>query len=269
VLVLAGSGPVDRDGNLPGWTNDSLKLVAQQLANRGFISLRVDKRGIGESRLAGPREEDLRFNTYVTDALTWLQVLRAEPRVSCTFLLGHSEGGLIATLVARKTDVAGLVIVAGAGEPVGRLIERQLALANVPNSLQVASQGIVATLEAGQTAHDVPAELASLFRLSVQPYLSSWLGLDPGLELAHVTVPVLIVQGTNDLQVTVADAYRLKAANPQAKLRLVEGMNHILKQAAYEREANLATYADPRVPLSPELIPLIEEFLNQDPSVRL
>ena len=222
VLILAGSGPVDRNGNLPGLPNDSLKLLAHALADRGIVSLRVDKRGIGASQAAGPQEMDLRFNTYVDDALAWVDVLRAEPLVSRVFLLGHSEGALVATLAAQRTKTAGLILIAGAGEPAGKIIERQLAAAKVPVALQDTSRRIVTALEAGQTVTDVPPE-----------------------------------------QVTVADARRLAGARPEADLVLVEGMNHVLKTAPPERAANLAAYADPNLPLSPDLVSSVEAFLNR------
>jgi len=263
VLILAGSGPVDRDGNLPGARNESLKLLPHGLADQGIASLRADKRGIGASRAAERREEDLRFGSYVADAVTWLAVLRAEPRVSRVFLLGHSEGALVATLAAQRAEVAGLVVVAGAGEPAGRVIERQLAAAGVPEALQDASRRIITALEADQTVPDVPAELAPLFRPSVQPYLASWLPIDPVTELARVQVPMLVVQGTTDLQVGVDDARRLAAARPGAELVLIEGMNHVLKRASPDRATNVAAYADPNLPLAPGLIPPITAFLKR------
>ena len=263
VLLLAGSGPVNRNGNLPGAWNDSLKLLAHALADRGVASLRADKRGIGASRAAGLREEDLRFGTYVADAVAWLAVLRAEPHVSRVSLLGHSEGALVATLAAQRAEVAGLVLVAGAGEPAGRVIERQLAAAGVPGALQDTSRRIVAALKAGRTVADVPAELTPLFRPSVQPYLASWLPLDPAAELARVRVPVLVIQGTTDLQVGAGDARRLAAARQGTELVLIEGMNHVLKQAPPERAANLATYTDPGLPLAPGLADTIGAFLER------
>ncbi|AWK88630.1 alpha/beta hydrolase [Azospirillum thermophilum] len=263
VLILAGSGPVDRDGNLPGARNESLKLLAYGLAERGVASLRADKRGIGASRAAGWQEEELRFNSYVADAIAWLAVLRGEPRIARVSLLGHSEGALLATLAAQRTEVAGLVLVAGAGEPAGRVIERQLAATGVPEALQDASRRIIAALKAGRTVSDVPAELAPLFRPSVQPYLASWLSLDPAAELAQVRTPVLIVQGTTDLQIGMDDARRLAAARPGAELFLIEGMNHVLKRAPPDRAANLTTYADPSLPLAPELVATIGAFLDR------
>ncbi|TDR90469.1 alpha/beta hydrolase [Enterovirga rhinocerotis] len=262
VLILAGSGPVDRDGNLPGLMNNSLKFLAHALAERGIVSLRVDKRGVGSSAAAGGREEDLRFGTFVDDAAAWSAVLKREGRVERLVLLGHSEGALVATLVAQRIRPAGLVLLAGAGEPASAVIERQLKAAGAPERLQERSREIVRSLMRGEAVTDVPAELAPLYRSSVQNYLMSWLPLDPARELARTDCPILIVQGTSDLQVSVEDARRLHAARPSSRLEIVETMNHVLKDAPSERATNLATYRDPDRPLSSPLVPAIERFVR-------
>lgn len=261
-LILAGSGPVDRDGNIPGASNDSLKLLARGLADRGVASLRIDKRGIGASAGVATREEDLRFDVYVTDAVAWLAFLRAEPRVSRVVVIGHSEGALVATLAAQRIEVAALISLAGAGEPAGRIIERQLAAAGVPQSLQTESKRISNSLLQAKAVVDVPAELAALYRPSVQNYLMSWLPLDPAAELGRVAGPVLIVQGTTDLQITSADAQRLVAARSGVKLVFIEGMNHVLKDAPSERRANLLTYVTPDLPLASALVPAVADFIH-------
>lgn len=263
VLILAGSGPVDRDGNLPNARNDSLKLLAHGLADYGIASLRIDKRGIGQSPAAVMREEDLRLDTYVTDALAWADFLRAQPRIASVALLGHSEGALVATLAAQRTRVSGLVLLAGAGEPVAKIIARQLAASGAPAALQDASRRIAADLEQGKQVLDVPVELSPLYRPSVQNYLMSWLPLDPAIELARVDGRVLIVQGTTDLQIGVEDARRLAAVRPGAQLVLIEGMNHVLKNAPAERVTNLLTYRAPETPLAPSLVPAIAAFLQK------
>lgn len=261
VLILAGSGPVDCDGNLPGLRNDSLKLLARGLAERGIASLRIDKRGIGQSRTAAMREEDLRIQTYVDDAIGWLAFLGARQDTGPLFILGHSEGALIATLAAQRMDVAGVILVAGAGEPAAQLIARQLSDAGVPEHLQTESKRISQSLARGVAVADVPPELAALYRASVQPYLMSWLPLDPAAELARLTAPALIVQGTHDLQIRVEDAQRL-AAGPNSKFVLIEAMNHVLREAPKERAANLAIYGAFDKPLAPELVPAIASFIE-------
>lgn len=262
VLILSGSGPTDRNGNNPAGANDSLKLLAHGLAAEGIASLRVDKRGIAASAGAGLREDDLRIETYVTDAVAWLDFLRGELPQSRVLLLGHSEGALIATLAARRTEVAGLVLVAGAGESADRIIARQLAAGGVPDQLQAASKRIAESLRKGQPVADVPTELLALYRPSVQNYLMSWLPLDPAAELAKTRGPALIVQGTTDVQILPQDAQRLAAARPGMKLVLIDGMNHVLKEAPAERRASLATYIRPDLPLAPELLPAVVEFIQ-------
>ncbi|RJF80847.1 alpha/beta fold hydrolase [Oleomonas cavernae] len=265
VLILAGSGPVDRDGNLPGMINNSLRLVAHGLAEQGIASLRVDKRGIAESGPAGPREEDLRFQTFVDDALAWAESLRQDPRIGPIYLLGHSEGALVVTLAAQKApkgSVSGLILLAGAGQSAAQVIERQLAEMGVSAALQAASKHITDELVQGRHVADVPPDLAALYRPSVQDYLISWLPLDPAAELARTDVPVLIVQGTIDIQISVADARLLQAARPDAKLVLIEGMNHVLKRAPANRFLNRQTYAIPLLPLADGLLPAITDFIG-------
>lgn len=262
VLILAGSGPVDRDGNLPTSRNDSLKLLSQSLAAYGIASLRTDKRGIGGGKGGVTREEDLRFDTYVSDAVGWLDFLRAQKRVTQVFALGHSEGALVATLAAQRTNVSGVVLVAGAGEPAAAIIERQLAAAGVPSGLQTASRRITKSLLRGNEVTDVPPELQAIFRPSVQHYLMSWLPVDPARELSKLSIPALVVQGTSDLQVSIQDAKRLTAASTTARLVVIEGMNHVLKSSSLERSENLLSYNDPGLPLADRLVPIIVDFVN-------
>jgi hypothetical protein len=263
-LIIAGSGPVDRDGNLPGLTNDSLKGLAHGLTARGIATLRVDKRGVAASRGAAAAEEDLRFGTYVADAVAWLGRLREHPRVRRLALVGHSEGALVATLAARLVpDVAALVLVAGAGAPAGLVLRRQFEAAGMPPDLRLAAERALASLEAGRPAPDAPAALAGLLRPSVQPYLMSWLGIDPARELARVAVPTLVVQGGTDIQVGDEDADRLASARPGIERARIDAMNHVLKRAPADRAANAATYGDPTLPVMPELVEHVADFLRR------
>ena len=118
-LILSGSGPTDRNGDQPTTHTDNLKLLAHALFAVGVATLRVDKRGIGASGPAAPAEADLRLDTYVADAKAWLAFLRAQDRIGRVFVVGHSEGALIASLAAQGEDLAGLVLIAGIGSPLG------------------------------------------------------------------------------------------------------------------------------------------------------
>lgn len=261
-LLIAGSGPTDRNGNttLVAGQNNSLKLLAEGLAAHGIASVRYDKRGIGASAAAGPQEVDLRFDTYVTDAALWIQQLQANPHFSSVVVVGHSEGSLIGMLAAKQTEVAAFVSVAGPAQSAAELLRTQLQT-QLPDSLWQDSQQILADLEQGNLVAAVPPELNLIFRPSVQPYLISWLRYTPAQVLKELTVPVLIVQGTTDIQVPVSEAKALKEAKPDAELRIIEGMNHVLKAVPLDLEQQAASYANPELPVIPELVEVISQFI--------
>jgi pimeloyl-ACP methyl ester carboxylesterase len=261
-VIIAGSGPTDRDGNQPGLRNDSLKLLANGLAEVGIATLRADKRGIGESAGAAAAEQQLRLRTYVDDAVSWVGFLRTQPRVSRVFLLGHSEGALVATLAAQRTRIGGLVLIAGAGIPAGILLRRQLDMAELAPSVRQAAEAIVASLEQGRQVSEVPTDLSALFRPSVQPYLISWLCIDPVAELAKVNVPALVIQGTTDIQASVEDANRLRSSRSGVDIVILAGVNHVLKEMALDRAANIASYSDPARPLAGSVAPAIAAFIQ-------
>ena len=237
VLIIAGSGPTDRNGNSPMMTNNSLKMLAEGLFEKGIAVARYDKRGIAESKDAGLQESDLRFESYVKDAEEWVDWLKKDSRFSEIHILGHSEGSLIGMMAAQKGEVRKFISIAGVGSPAGEILREQLK-AQPPMVLQMALP-YIEKMERGETDEEVPQMLYSLFRPSVQPYLISWFRYDPEKEIAKLDKPILIIQGTTDIQVTTADAEKLANANQRAKLHLIEGMNHILKEVAIDRQKNL------------------------------
>ncbi len=269
VLIIAGSGPTDRDGNsamLPGH-NDSFRMLATALAEAGFASLRYDKRGVGASLAATPSESALRFDTYVDDAAAWIAKLKADPRFGPVTVLGHSEGALIGMMAARQGGAAAYVSVAGIADGIGTILRRQLA-GKLPPDLAAANERILASLEAGTTVAEVPAQLMVFYRPSVQPYLVSQLRIKPAAEIARLGMPVLIVQGTTDIQVGVDQAEALKLAKPDARLSIVPGMNHVLKAVPADPQRQLASYGDPALPLAPQLVPAVVDFLRGLPAAQ-
>ena len=111
----------------------------------------------------------------------------------------------------------------------------------------------------------VIAALAALFRPSVQPYLISWLPLDPAALVAAYDGRVFIGQGTTDIQVGVPDAQALAAADPEATLKLWDGVNHVLKPAPADRASNIAVYADPDLPLASGVVADVAAFIRANP----
>jgi uncharacterized protein len=262
-LIIAGSGPTDRDGNnplIPG-KNDSLKMLAQALADSGVASLRYDKRAIGASAAAGAKESDLRFDMYVDDAAAWIAKLKADARFGHVVIIGHSEGSFIGMLAAQRTKPAAYVSLSGIADAAPVVLRKQFA-GKLPPDLAEANERILGDLEHGKTVDDVPPALAAFYRPSVQPYLISWFKYAPAKTIATLDMPVLIVQGDNDLQVGVEQAEALKAAQPQATLAIIPGMNHVLKIAPTDRQQNVAAYGNPALPLAPQLVTALKSFLR-------
>jgi hypothetical protein len=267
VLIIAASGPTDRDGNSAFVRCDSLKMLADGLARYGIASLRYDKRGIGASFAAGPPEPDLRFEMYVDDAVAWGEKLRADVRFSSVTFAGHSQGALIGTIAAQRLPADKLISISGAGHPAGELILAQLAGQISPELYRSASD-IVAALNAGNIVPNPPPALYALFRPSVQPFLISWFRYDPVREIANVKAPVFIVQGTTDTQISIDDALRLASGNPAAKLLIISGMNHVLKDVSLDPDAQDRAYSDPSLPIDNTLVEAIAGFVMPLPKRR-
>ena len=267
-VILPGSGPTDRDGNSPmGVAASTYRLLAEGLAEQGVATVRIDKRGIAASAAAGLDETRLRFDDYAADARAWAAEAASRMDQSCAWLIGHSEGALVALKAVEGGGgkVCGLILLSGAGRPAGVVIREQLQ-AGLPDPLKTQAFAVLSELEAGRTVADTPPALAALFRPSVQPYLISWLPLDPAALLAAYDGPVFIGQGTTDLQIGVTDAQALAAADPKATMKLWDGVNHLLKTAPADRTANLATYADPTLPLAPGVAQDVAMFIRETDS---
>ena len=261
VLIISGSGPTDRNGNNPIMINNSLMMLANELKKNGIASVRFDKRGIGESKNSGLEESDLRFENYVNDVKGWVDLLKESNRFSEIIVLGHSEGALIGMIASQKIEVEKFISVAGAGNSAGDIIREQLKAQ--PTVVLNQSLPIIEKLENGETVENVPQMLYALFRPSVQPYMISWLKFNPQIEIAKLNKPVLIIQGTTDIQVSVSDADKLALANKKAKKQIIEGMNHILKEAELDRQKNIQTYSMPDLPLKKDLIEFIVKFIKE------
>ncbi|WP_438283627.1 alpha/beta hydrolase [Pseudomonas alabamensis] len=262
-LIIAGSGPTDRNGNNPaGGRVDNLKRLALLLANAHIASVRYDKRGVAASQPATPDERDLSVERYVQDVVAWGQTLKADPRFGPLILIGHSEGALIASLAAEPAGASAVITLAGSGRPVADVLREQLAQRLPPRQL-AKGNALLDRLQAGQTSLDVPAPLRQVFRPSVQPYLISLFRQDPAQAFARLTVPALIIQGRNDVQVDVEDAERLKAARPEAELVLIDGMNHMLRISPRDMSQQRESYNNPELPLARELGERVVTFIRQ------
>lgn len=263
VLLIGGSGPTDRNGNQGSAGPGELRQLAEQLAEIGIASLRYDKRGVGRSLAPGQREEDLVLNTYVEDAITWLNWLQQRSDLGPPILAGHSEGGLIAMLAARKTQVSGIILLATPGRRLADVVRDQLRGIGMEPSLLSEAMTVLASLERGERVAGVNPALLALFRPSVQPYMISELAIDPTETIKHVRPPVMIVSGGHDLQVSSVDATLLAAERPDATRLDVAGMNHVLKMAPADRAGQQEAYSNPNLPLAPGVSDAIANFIRK------
>jgi len=264
VLIIAGSGPTDRDGNSRlGLTSDLYKKLAWALAVRGIASVRYDKRGIGTSTLSGSWEQ-VTFDDFARDAVEGARALAADQRFSRVVLLGHSEGASLATRAANLgAPVAGVAMLAGIGRPLTTVLREQVT-PQLDSAQRAAFERTMAAYLGAGPMPDVPAELRALFNASARRFLQTESEHDPAAEARRVKVPLLVLQGTTDIQVSVSDAEALRAARPDAEVHVIPDANHLFVHVATrDRAAQLMTYNDPTLPLVPDLVPLVAAFVER------
>lgn len=267
VLIIPGSGPTDRDGNSPlGIHASTYKLIAEGLAGRDIASVRVDKRGLFSSRCAIADANAVTIADYAADVRAWITLIEQEVSTSGVWVLGHSEGGLVALAAAQDApSLCGLVLVSVAGRPLGELLREQIASTAETSALLPQAEDVIGWLEAGQKVDEeqIPPELRPLFRAEVQGFLMSSFALDPARLIASIEQPALIIQGLRDLQVGRVDAERLSSAQPKAGLVLLKEINHVLKHVPQDdRAANIAAYQDPDLPIASSVIDAITTFVK-------
>jgi pimeloyl-ACP methyl ester carboxylesterase len=265
-LIIPGSGPTDRDGNNPlGVAASPYRLLAEALLERGIATVRIDKRGMFASKAAIADANAATIPDYAADTAAWVAATRQATGASCVWLIGHSEGGLVALVAAQELEgLCGLVLVAAPGRPVGDVIKAQLRVNPANFVLVPSADAAIDALAAGRRVDPatLPQPLLGLFNPALQGFLISLFSYEPADLAAKVKLPMLIVQGGRDTQVPVADAERLAAANPAAKLVVLPDLTHVLKDVPDGTPtANLATYRDPALPLGKGVAEAVANFI--------
>ena len=262
-VIIAGSGPTDRNGNsVIGIRPNSYAQLAWRLAERGIATLRYDKRGMpgtqGTFDITRMTLED-----FAADARAAAESLGRDPRFSRVVLVGHSEGASLALIAARQgAPVAGVVHVSGLGRPFGEVLREQLSR-QFDSATMVRYDSAMKVYLRGEQPADVPPQLGMLFVPVNQTFVRSLAAFDAPAAIRAVRSPVLIVQGETDLQATVADAERLHGARPNARLVLIPEVNHVLKHVADRTLAGqMGTYQDPTVPITPAAVAAIADWIR-------
>jgi uncharacterized protein len=260
VLLIAGSGSTDHDGNGPQARPATLKKLSEQLVARKIATLRYDKRGAGGWKPEYGRPEDFRFPQFVDDATALVNYLRGSRKFSRVVLVGHSEGGLVAILTARRVPVDRLVLLVTAARRQGDLVKAQLEKKLPPDKLEPIVKAIDAIM-AGQIVDPPPQGLA--IAPSMQPGIASAFAEDPIPPLKLIDQPTLIIGGGRDLQMARLDFAALSAASPVAKTLWLPEMNHVLVDVTDDAD-NMAAYNQSERALDSELVDSVAAFILAD-----
>ncbi len=259
VILIAGSGPTNRSGNSTvGGINNSLKFLAEGIAQNGIAVFSYDKRIFAQMIAKTVDEKKLSFEDFINDAKDVITYFKSQKKYSKIIIAGHSEGSLIGMVAALNT-ADGYVSIAGAGRCIDEVLLEQIVKQS-PKIKEAAQEGL-ASLKEGKTFENKNPMLATLFRESVQPYMISWIKYNPQIEIKKLTIPILLINGTKDIQVPATDAELLHVANPKSELKIIENMNHIFKEITVDKD-NLKSYNNPKLPVIPELINSITKFVK-------
>jgi pimeloyl-ACP methyl ester carboxylesterase len=262
-LIVAGSGPTDRNGNSGmGLKTNTYAQLAWRLAERGIATVRYDKRGLGASR-ASFDPSQVTFDDFAGDVAAGVRALRADSRFGPVLVIGHSEGAGLAIRAAEMgAPVSGLALVAGMGRDFTTVLRGQLA-EQLDDSTMAAFDRAWAQYLAGEEVGQVPDAVRVLFAPVNRRFVQTAVAFDAARALAKLKLPVLILQGETDFQVSVADARLLHAAKPDAELVILPAVNHTLKAAPVrDRVAQAGTYLDPSVPVAPEVVAAIARWVE-------
>ena len=259
-IIISGSGPTDRDGNNTSLKSDYLKMLAEGLQENGISTYRYDKRGVGKSVGDLKNGNEIKFSDYINDAVSIINHFKESKTFKDVVVIGHSEGALIG-MIASQSIADKYISVAGAGEDYLTLIERQLSIQ--PPFVKSMSEPIIEKLKNKKLVDSVPPLLNSLFTADVQSYLIDASSYDPSVEISKLNMPILIIQGNTDIQIEVNDALILNKAAKNSRLEIIDGMNHVLRQASDNRLLNLQTYGNPELPIDNNIVKIISEFIDK------
>ncbi|MET3878138.1 alpha/beta hydrolase [Chitinophaga sp. OAE865] len=260
VLIIAGSGPTDHNGNnplLPPPNGSSYQQLAAALADNGIASLRYDKRGIGQSNGFKKSSSATSLDDYTDDAVTWIDHLqRNTARFKSVTVVGHSEGALIGLMAAGRRSFNSLVSLSGPGECMDKLLLAQLK-PMLADSLYDAVTVTLNELRQGRDPQQVPAALSTIFNPSLYAFWKSTFHYDPCALLPAVKMPFLVIGGTSDTQVPPVQADILHNCKPGSQLLMITGMTHTLKASAPAAKEETAP-----LPLAGKLVPSLVKFIN-------
>lgn len=263
-IIIPGSGPTDRDGNQNFMKNNSLKFLAQDLVSHNIASFRYDKRALTMLKKGASEKQikQVRFDDFVADTEKIIAYFKTRNLYDKIYIIGHSQGALVGMLAAAK-NVDGYVSIAGAGKTIDKVIIDQITMMGATNLVESA-QKTFEIMSKGKIDKDYNPGLANIFNTETQRFMINWMSYAPTEEIKKLNIPTLIINGTNDLQVSTEEAQLLKSAQEKATLVLIENMNHVLKTVnSKDPQENTKSYNMPLLENSPELSKTIIDFIKK------
>ena len=257
VIIIAGSGPTDRNGNQSFMKNDMLKKLAERLSENGIATFRYDKRVVKQLKTR-TFDKNIRFDDFVTDAKSVVTYFK--PSYSSITIAGHSQGSLVG-LLATEAGVDSFISLAGAGNPIDQIILEQIT--KTAPFFTEDTKRVLEILKSGKTTTEFPPALASIFSLDIQPFMSNWMQYNPQKRIESLEIPVLIINGTRDLQVSTTEAQLLKDHKADAEIVIIENMNHLLFEINGDDLVNTKSYNELSYPIMPEVITAMVNFIQK------
>lgn len=256
-IIIAGSGPTDRNGNQDFLKSNNLKKLAESLSNNNIATFRYDKRIVKQIK-NGNFDKNIMFDDFVTDAVSVIEYFKKTNSYSKIYIIGHSQGSLVGML-AGKDRVDGFISIAGAGQSIDYVIIDQIQ--KTAQMYTEDTKRVFDKMRQGKTTPDYPQALSSIFNIEVQPFMMNWMQYNPQEVIKSLDIPILIINGTKDLQVTVEEAKLLKKASQNAELKIVEKMNHMLFIIEGDDLENAKSYNESARKISDEAVSAILNFI--------
>ena len=256
-LLIAGSGSTDHDGNGPQVKPATLKKLSDHWSRTRLRRCVTTSAAPAAGSRSSASPEDFRFKDFVGDAAALVAHLRADAKFSGVVVIGHSEGGLVGILTARRVPVDKLVLLAVAARKQGDLLKAQLEKKLPPDKFAAVAKAIDGIM-AGEIVDPPPPGLA--IPPPLQPGIASAFSEDPIPPLQKIEEPILIVAGGKDNQLARLDFLALTTAAFAAKTLWVPEMNHVLVDVSDEAD-DLAAYNQPERPLDADMIGAIADFI--------
>ncbi len=261
VIIVPDQGAVDRNGNQPRTKHFAYKQLSDSLVKNEIATFRYDKRTFTQvkNRMA---TDSTALDDFVMDAQQVIARFADDLRFSQIILAGHGQGSLVAML-AKSEQIDGLILLAGAGETLDKMIVAQIAQQQ-PGLDKVARATFDKVLSQDKPVTTIERDLYMIIGPEVQSFMKSWMVHDPAQLVTQMDVPVIIINGSLNRQIDPEQTQKLHSANPQSQYIVIDGMNHIFKHVKTDELYAAKSFVDPTFPIHPELITAVVDFVKQE-----